>query len=322
MGKFAKPRVVVSKCIEYDHCRYNGLMISSDVVKLLRPFVDFIPVCPEVEIGLGIPRDPIRVVGAGDEERLVQPATGKDLTDSMRDFAARFLCSLGGVDGFILKGRSPSCGMGSVKVYKDAEKGGPISKTNGFFGGAVLERFPGLPAEDEGRLTNFRIREHFFTRIFSLAGFREAKAEGAMRSLVQFQTEYKLLLMAYNQKELRALGRIVANPKHKTAGEAFEDYEGHFRKALLRPARYTSDINVMMHAFGYFSKDLSREEKAFFLGYLDEYREGKIPLSACLGILRSWIVRFEEDYLATQRFFEPYPAELVQISDSGKGRKM
>jgi uncharacterized protein YbgA (DUF1722 family)/uncharacterized protein YbbK (DUF523 family) len=317
-----KPRIVVSKCIEFEHCRWNGLSISSEFVRKLDRFVEFIKTCPEVEIGLGIPRDPIRVVRSNEGQRLVQPSTGRDVTDGMVSFAKRFLDALPPVDGFILKSRSPSCGLKEVKVYAAADKPGGVGKGAGFFGGAAQERFPLLPVEDEGRLTNFRIREHFLTRIFTLARFRSMRESAGMKDIVSFQAGNKLLLMAYNQTELRALGRIVANPEKRPVEELLEEYEGHLLNALAKPARYTSDINVLMHALGYFSKKLNAEEKAFFLDTLEQYRNAQIPLSACLSVVRSWIARFGEPYLEMQSYFEPYPTELVEITDSGKGRKL
>ena len=317
-----KPRIVVSKCLEFDQCRWNGLGISSEFVRKLDGFVEVIQVCPEVEIGLGIPRDPIRVVRSREGQRLVQPATGRDVTDDMVVFSKRFLDALPPGDGFILKSRSPSCSLKEVKIYAAADKPGGIGKGSGFFGLAVLERFPMLPIEDEGRLTNFRIREHFLTRIFTLARFRSIRDSARIKDIVSFQASNKLLLMAYNQTVLRALGRIVANPKKRSVSELLDDYEEHLMKALSKPARYTSDINVLMHTLGYFSKKLNHEEKAFFLDTLEQYRNGSIPLSACLSVVRSWIARFGEPYLEMQSYFEPYPMELVEITDSGKGRKL
>ncbi|UCF06413.1 MAG: DUF1722 domain-containing protein [bacterium] len=319
---FEKPRVVVSRCLEFESCRYNGLMISSDVVKGLVPFVEFLPVCPEVEIGLGVPRPPIRVIRKGQGLRLVQPETKRDITIAMVRFAGEFLDSVGEVDGFILKSRSPSCGIKEVKVYPGPEAVSPAAKKSGFFGAAVIERFFFLPIEDEGRLTNFTIRENFLTRIFTFAAFRRVKASMRMRDLVAFQAENKFLLMAYNQKELRELGRIVANLDKKPIADVLYSYEDHLRSAFARAPRFTSNINVLMHALGFFSDELLAGEKAFFLDALEQYRTGRIPLSAVTAITRSWIVRFSTDYLVNQTFFEPYPAELVKITDSGKGRKL
>jgi uncharacterized protein YbgA (DUF1722 family)/uncharacterized protein YbbK (DUF523 family) len=320
MSKFAKPTLVVSKCLGFAACRWNGLVIADDFVDRLQSYVNFLPVCAEVEIGLGVPRDPIRVVSHDGERRLVQPATGKDVTEAMQHFSESYLSSLGAVDGFILKGRSPSCGIKDVKVYPGTGKVAAESKSSGFFGGKALEMFPDLPIEEEGRLTNFKIREHFLARIFALARLREVIASEAMRELVRFQSDNKLLLMSCNQVEMRVLGRIVANHEKRPFAEAAAYYEAHFRRALAKPSRSTSNINVLMHALGYFSEGLNAREKALFLDALERYRSERIPLSAVTSILRAWIVRFDNEYLMAQTFLNPYPEELIEVTDSGKGR--
>ena len=314
MRDFSRPKVVISKCFEFENVRYDGGVISSVFVKELMPHVDFVPVCPEVEIGLGTPRDPLRIVSVEGELRLIQAATNLDLTDKMIDFANSFLDSLPEVDGFILKSRSPTSAIKDAKVYPSTNrKVAPISKGPGFFGRAVLQRFSDLAVEDEGRLRNPRIKEHFLTKLFTIASFREVKASDSLRKLVGFHSENKLLLKTYNQKELRKLGKIVANQKSKTFAETIRDYEQHFFEALRKPPRCGSNINVLMNAMGYFSNRLSKEEKAFFLDSLEKYRAGKLPFSVNIGILRAWIIRFKEDYLAKQTLFEPYPEDLMDI---------
>lgn len=322
MSRFPRPRIVVSKCLGFAACRWNGVTIPDEFVSRLEPYVEFAPVCAEVEIGLGVPRDPVRVVSVEGNLRLIQPATGKDFTGAMRRFAMDYTASVGVVDGFILKSRSPSCGIKDVKVYPGSGKTAASGKGAGFFAAAVLERFGDLPIEDEGRLTNFAIREHFLTRVFALARLREALQAGAMRDLVAFHAHHKLLLMAYNQTALRALGRIVANPQRRPLADVAAEYQAHFRKALLRPPRVGAIINVLMHTLGHFSERLSAREKAFFLDSLERYRARKVPLSAVIAVLRSWIVRFEDAYLAEQVFFDPYPEALVEVTDSGKGREL
>ena len=322
MREFARPNVIVSKCLGFAHCRYNALTISDDFVEKLKPHVDFRPVCPEVEIGLGIPREPIRIVAADDELRLIQPATDTDVTDKITEFTDSFLDSAGDADGFILKTRSPSCGPKDVKVYPGTGKVMSTSRGAGFFGGAVVEKYPHLAVEDEGRLKNFGIREHFLTRLFAISSFRKVKESRSMKEIVRFHSENKYLLMAYNQETMRVLGRIVANLDKKDIDELIRDYEKHLSEALSEEPKYTSNINVLMHGMGYFSEKISSSEKAFFLDSLDRYREGRIPLSVPLNVLRSFIIRFQENYLMQQTFFEPYPEELLEISDSGKGRNL
>ena len=144
MREFLKPVVIVSKCITFEPVRWNGQIIASEFVENLKPYVSFVPVCPEVEIGLGVPRDPIRIVLVNGERRLLQPATGLDFTEKMKSFSESFLNSLNAVDGFILKSGSPSSGFKNVKVYPSIEKVSSVAKSSGFFGGAVIQRFPNL----------------------------------------------------------------------------------------------------------------------------------------------------------------------------------
>ena len=320
MATFNKPRVVVSKCLGFAPCRYNGAVISSTFAERLRGHVTFCPVCPEMEIGLGCPRDPIRVVVRERERWLVQPATGRDVSEAMRAFAERFLDSVGEVDGFLLKGRSPSCGIKDVKEYGGPKGDMPQGGKRGFFGGAVLDRFGDLAVEDEGRLNNFRLREHFLTKLFTLAALRDVCRRGGMKDLVRFHTVNKGLLMAYNQTQLRQMGRVVANRDRRAVGEMVALYREHLVKALAQPPRFTSIINVLMHALGHVSDGLKAGEKAFFLDQLDRYRTGAVPLSVLATLLKSWAVRFEVNDLLAQSYLEPYPSALVEITDSGKGR--
>jgi len=320
MKKFPKPTVVTSKCFEFDACRYNGAMIPNNFVQKLEPFVKFIPVCPEVEIGLGVPRDVIRVVEKKGKKLLVQPTTGKELSKSMYKFAEGFLNSLDSVEGFILKSRSPSCGVNNAKIFRDADNPAPIGKGPGLFAEKVLEKFPGAAIEDEGRLMNFTIREHFLTKLYTLARFREVKNKNTAKSLIEFQTDNKYIFMSYNQREMRALGKIAANENKLPIEDVISEYEKHLHHALSNHPRRSTHINTLMHGLGYFSKKLTSKEKAYFLTLLDNYRNSKIPLSAILSVLESWIIKYDVEYLARQTFFEPYPRELADISDSGKGR--
>jgi uncharacterized protein YbgA (DUF1722 family)/uncharacterized protein YbbK (DUF523 family) len=313
MRQFAKPKVVISKCIEFDHCRYDGSMIPSDFVQALKPYVDFLPVCAEMEIGLGVPRDNVRIVSVDGEIRLMQPATNLDATDKMRDFSSRFLASLPEVDGFILKFHSPSCGMKDIKVYSSTAKSGAISKATGFFGGAVVKSFPNLAIEDEGRLRNFNIREHFLTKLYALASFRKVRSEGEVSGLVQFQEANKFLLMAHSQKESQILGNIVANHEGLDYATQAALYREHLAKAFHRPPKAASKANVFKHSLGYFKDRLSLQEKEHFLQSIERYKNKKIPSTALLAMLQSWTVRFSEEYIKNQTFFEPFPEELVEL---------
>ena len=233
--RFPRPRVVVSRCITFDPVRYDGSLIPSGIVERMKPFVDFIPVCPEVEIGLGVPRAPIRIIRTGGGDRLVQPSTGRDLTDTMERFARDFLDGLPPVDGFILKYKSPSSGKSGAKVYPDTESASPVGRGPGIFGRAVLDRFGRFPIEDEGRLRDGRIRDHFLTSIFTIARFREAREGGKIRDLARFHEENQLLLGAIGGRRAEAMDRLLGNPGKKSPQEIYALYEDLLLSVLRHP---------------------------------------------------------------------------------------
>lgn len=313
-----KPTVVVSRCLGFDKCRYNGDMIPDKFVRKLGNYVDYITVCPEVDIGLTIPRETIRLVSEKDEIRLFQPSTGRELTEKMTAFTDEFLSSLPQVEGFILKGRSPSCGTKDVKIYLGKEKAVGSVKGSGLFGKAVIERFPSAAVEEEGRLTNFKIREHFLTKLFVFFKLNQIERAHSMAELVKFQSDNKYLLMAYNQKEQKNLGRIVSNHEGKSFDTIIGEYRSHLSLAFARAARYTSIINALQHIFGYFSEKLSPRERNFFLETLENYRENKVPLSVPVHLLKSYALEYDEPYILQQTILSPYPEELIDLSDSGK----
>jgi uncharacterized protein YbgA (DUF1722 family)/uncharacterized protein YbbK (DUF523 family) len=322
MAEFPKPRVVISKCLGFEACRFNGEVLHDKFVSRLEDHVDFVPVCPEVEIGLGTPRPVVRLISLSGGVRMIQPSTGTDLSDSMRDFSARFLDTLTHVEGFILTHRSPSCGIGDAKYYAGPGKGAALGKTSGLFAEAVTKRFPYLAIEDDARLSNLRIREHFLTRIFAFARLRTLRRSVSMHTLVGFHSAHKFLLMAHSEQKMRELGRIVANAGKQSPRRVLESYTAAFQEAFQPLPRTTSQINVLMHALGHFSKDLSGREKNHFLDVLQAYRQGRVPLQSVTSVLWSWALRFDSVYLQEQVFFRPFPDALLAIEDSGKGRNL
>lgn len=238
---FPRPKLFSSKCLGFAACRWNGVTIPDELVEKLKAFVDFVTACPEAEIGLGIPRDPVRIVIGSSGKSLIQLNTEKDVTKNMKKYVSDLIKSFGDdIDGFILKDRSPSCGIRDVKAYSSVKPGSMSKKTAGFFGGEVVRRFPGLAVESEARLANYSIREHFLTRLFTLAAFREIKKNLLIKDLVKFHAENKFLLMAYSEKEMRLMGHTVANHGRKRAASVFAEYEGHLQNALSNAPRYAS----------------------------------------------------------------------------------
>jgi uncharacterized protein YbgA (DUF1722 family)/uncharacterized protein YbbK (DUF523 family) len=321
-GTGLRPLVVVSRCLGFARCRWNGDVMYSAEVSLLGKHADFMTVCPECDAGLGVPRKPIRIVLVDGAHRVIQYETNRDFTAEITGFSTQFLSELGAVDGFILKDRSPSCGTKDVKVYRGAEKTSPVAaKASGLFAAAVLARFGDLAVENEGRLVNTALREHFFTKLFTLARFRALASAPSASGLVDFHRRHKYLLMAYNQAALRDMGRIVARAGSATPDEFLGAYRAHLARALRAVPRPAAHINVLTHLMGYFKKGLSAREKKHFLDTAGRFRDGAVPLSSCAGIIGSWIARFDESYLADQVYLEPFPAALVKAAEAG-GRKL
>lgn len=317
-----KPIVFVSRCLGFESCRWNGMILHSDIVELLRPYVDFLTACPEMEMGLGVPRNPIRVVENKDSVSLVQPSTGLDLTEKMTAFSDKIIKELKdkGIDAFILKDASPSCGYKNVKHYTKADQKNTTTKGFGIFGKKIKDGFPFTAVEDEGRLTNFALREVFLTRLFVATAFREIKLSGKMKDLVDFQAKNKLLFLAYNESGMRKLGKLTANAEKNTTEKVYAAYETELGNIFIKPAKPGAAVNVLQHAFGYFSDNISKDERLHYLKQLEKFKKGKLPLSAVTLLTMSYITRFKIAYLKEQTFFAPYPESLVSISDSGAGR--
>ncbi len=317
---FSTPVLLVSRCLGFAPCRWDGNVIPSALVEQLKPHVKFVVRCPEVEIGLGVPRPPVRVIELDGRRELYQPDTDRLLTNEMTAYARKTLDELPEIDGALLKGRSPSCGLFDVKLYDGRMGKSTPQRTAGFFGDEVLRRWGLLAVEDEGRLNNFTIRERFFIKAFALADFRRVKRSRRIAQVVDFQQRHKLMLMACHQTEMRHLGRLVAAARRDDFDGLCRDYEEGLQRALQHGPRPGGAINVLMHAFGYFKRELHAREKAQFLDLLESYRRKRLPLSAPVAVVRVWIERFDQEYLRSQTFFRPYPEDLISISDSGQGR--
>lgn len=291
-------------------------MMHSDFIERIKPFVDFVTHCPEVEIGLGAPRHFVRIVMRDDERRFVQPATDRDLTDTMIAYVSDLIGKLNNIDGFILKEGSPSCSISRVRYYAGPDKGANIvTEGGGFFGDAVKENFYGTPIESDGRLKNASIRETFLSKIFMLADLRETTESGEMHDIVAFHSRHKYLIMSFGQKYLQQLGRIVSNQSRDPFEKVIENYRESLNELMMRTPRSTSIINVIMKLYGYFSKQLSSREKDTFRQRVDSFRGGMISLTSLRETLQMWAIRFDEAYVEGQSFFQPFPEDLNSICD-------
>jgi len=310
-----KPRIVVSACLGFEAVRYDGSLIPDSFVAALRSHAELIPVCPEVAVGLGVPRPPVRLVTAGEGARLVQPASGRDVTQEMRDFTAAFVRGLGPVDGFVLKNRSPSCAPRDARVYPAGTSGPPVGRRPGIFAESIATAFPSVPIEDEGRLTNRQLRANFLVRVFASARLRQVRHLGELMAL---HTTYKFLLAAHHPGKTRELGRFLAGAHALPIADAIARYRRAFFSVLERPPTTGRFADVAMHLYGFVSAKLSPAERRHFLEAIDAYRRRALPPEALLAVLRSWAARFDDPYLAGQALFEPYPRELETLFDSAR----
>ncbi|CUS99616.1 Uncharacterized conserved protein YbbK, DUF523 family [Candidatus Kryptobacter tengchongensis] len=300
-----KPTVVISACLNGLPYRYNGATVNDELVNKLKPLFNLVHVCPEFEIGLGIPRKTIKLHKVGDEIRAIQDETEIDLTSRLENFANNFLKNLGDVHGFILKAKSPSCGVGSTKVYVN---GNVYGKTYGIFAKVVKENLPHIPLIDEGRLRNKDLMWEFLTKVFML--FRFEKAKSGINNLIEFHSRHKYLFMSISQKHLKNLGRIIAEHKTGNFEQIIKKYELTFKDMMKQSFRRTNLVNSIIHIFGHISENLSRSEKAYFLKMVDKFKNAKVELTTIVEMLRIYGMRFENEYLLGQYFLEPFPEIL------------
>lgn len=300
----------MSRCVEFDNCRYNGEMISSPVVRQLKKRVKMVPVCPEVEIGLGVPRQPLRLIVGPSGHRLIQPATGRDVTETLKDFSTRFLDTSPFVDGIILKDRSPSCGLRNAGIFADAVAHRPLKKGMGLFASQVVTKFPFAVITDELHLKDPRKRDHFLTSIFTSAEFHAIRNHESKSNIVQFHAENKYLLTAYHRQEYRILTRLITNRERRPFDTVIREYQDRLLHALAKPPRFTSHIAVLTHALGHLEDAVTEPERKQFNKAIERFRKGLISVQEPRDLIKKWALQYDEDYLLQQTYFEPYPAEL------------
>ena len=306
-------RIGISACLLGENVRFDGgHKRDAFLVGSFGRFVTFVPVCPEVELGLGTPRDAIRLEKRAGDVRLVVPKSGRDLTESMRAFAAARVLGLEKeeLSGYVLKKDSPSCGMERVKVYDGP--GAASRKGRGLFAEALLLRFPNLPVEEEGRLGDLRLRENFVERVFAYRRVRDLFAtHWSVGHLVKFHTAMKLQVLSHSPEAYARLGRLVARARGLQKAALRERYEAELLAALAVPATPRRHANVLQHMLGYFSDSLSPEERQEVLGLIEEHRRGLTPLVVPLTLIRHHVRRLGVAYLQGQAYLEPHPRELM-----------
>ena len=306
-------RLGISSCLLGEHVRFDGGH-KRDVFlsETLAPYVEWVPVCPELEAGLGVPREAMRLVRDGRELRLLTVKTLIDHTERLVKYSRRRLEELHAEDlsGYVLKKDSPSCGLERVKVYTAG--GVPEKSGRGTFAAALAERFPSLPIEEEGRLTDPRLRDNFIERIFAYRRVKDLFAGHWTRgSLVAFHTAHKLTLMAHSPAAYRALGQLVARSASILRRELPAQYVAAFMDALRAIATPGRHANVLRHMLGYFKKTLDTDARAELDSLIGRYAAGQVPLVVPLTLFNHHIRRQNVEYLAGQMYLNPHPAELM-----------
>lgn len=307
-----KIRMGVSACLMGEKVRYDGQhKHDSYITGTLSSWFEFVPVCPEFELGLGVPREAMRLEGDPDHPRLVTNKTKRDLTEPMLAWCRKRVKELEqeNLCGFIFKSKSPSSGMERVKVYSAG--GMPSNQGRGLFANAFMQHFPLLPVEEEGRLNDPGLRENFIERVFTLRRWREMTAENSTRGgLVDFHERHKFLLMSHSIPHYRRLGRIVADMKGRRLHEVQQEYLEEMTDALRLRATVKKHVNVLQHLAGFFKKQLEADEKAELQETIAAFKAGHVPLIVPVTIINHYIRKYNEPYLGRQYYLQPHPIEL------------
>jgi uncharacterized protein YbgA (DUF1722 family)/uncharacterized protein YbbK (DUF523 family) len=307
-------RVGVSACLLGGEVRFDGgHKRDRYLTDVLGDNVEWLPVCPEIELGMGIPRPVIQLRGGEIGERLVERESDEDWTERMKDYADARTSELAdvGLDGFVLKKDSPSCGMARVRVY--GRPGGMPSRQGvGHFAQALHRGMPDLPTEEEGRLRDAVLRERFIEEIFSHNRWRVFVSRGLTRGrLVAFHEAHKMLVLAHDQPTYRALGRAVASFGKIPDEEVYAAYHRHFVAAFRKPSTIAKHVNVLEHLFGHVKKLISRAEKREIAAAIEDYRAARIPLVVVISLLKFLVAAHDVHYVRGQLYLEPHPRELM-----------
>lgn len=305
-------RLGISRCLLGDEVRYDGgHKRDRFVTDVLGRYVEWVPVCPEVEAGFGTPREAMRLVGEADAPRLLTIRTERDLTKPLAQFTARKLDVFDGTDlsGFIFKKDSPSCGIDRVRLFN--RHGMPSRKGVGLFARAFMERFPLIPVEDEGRLCDPVIRDNFIERVFCYHCWLElARGPVTRKDVVTFHTVHKYLLLAHSRSHYQELGRLVAQADRYKPKELMARYGALFMAALAVTATRRKHVNVLQHVVGHMKERLKPSERNELDELLEDYRRGHVPLIVPITLVKHYVRRYHVDYVRDQVYLNPHPKEM------------
>lgn len=305
--------VGVSSCLLGAKVRFDAGHKKSDFVTgVMSDYVKFVSVCPEVEIGMGTPREAVRLVGSEESPEMVGVKSGISWTIKMNSYSDSRIkkADMKKLSGYILKSKSPSCGMERVKVYTEKEM--PSHSGSGLFAKALMSAYPYLPIEEEGRLQDKTIRENFIIRLFAYNRLKQLfKEPFSRKKIIQFHTEHKYLLMSHSVKHYKLIGQLVAKISECNPTAFKEEYLRLFMDALKNQATAKKHTNVLMHILGYLKKNLTTDEKKAILESIEDYRLRLIPLIVPVTLLKHYIYKYDTTYIKNQVYLEPHPKELM-----------
>jgi len=307
-----KIRIGVSKCLLGEPVRYDGQHKHDHfITDTLGRYFEFVGVCPEVECGLSVPRESMRLIGDPANPRLMTTRTGIDHTERMQAWTARRVVELEREDlhGFIFKARSPSSGMAHVKVYN--AKGGAAGQAPGMFGRAFQEHFPSLPCEEEGRLNDANLRENFIERVFTLWRFRRSvQACPTLATLMTFHAQNKLLIQSHHETLMREMGRELAGLKAREARAHIPQYEAKLMRALKTLATVRKHTNILQHMLGHLHTSVDEADRKALAALIEDYHRELVPLVVPVTMLRHYVEKHGIAYLKDQYYLNPHPMEL------------
>ena len=307
-------RIGISQCLLGERVRFDGGHKRDPfLTDTLARYVVYLPVCPEVEVGMSIPREAVRLEGDPASPRMVGRRSGADHTQAMRAYARRRAeeHDAAGLCGYILKKDSPSCGMERVKVY-NPEGGVPSRAGAGLFARALMDRHPLLPVEEEGRLHDPVLRENFIDRVFAYRRWMDFLGERyTVARLVAFHTAQKFLVLSHSPTRYTELGRIVAGAKALGAAEAKARYGLAFMQGVAERTTVRKHSNVLHHMAGYFKRDLEGESRRELAQVIEDYRTGLVPLIVPITLIRHHARALNQTYLLGQVYLDPHPKELM-----------
>ncbi|WP_461204523.1 YbgA family protein [Clostridium sp. DL1XJH146] len=318
-----KPKVLVSKCLGFENCRYNGEKVNNDFVKLLGEYVEYVTVCPEVEIGLNIPREALRIIEISENKRLVTSKSREDKTSEINEFSRKYIENICNLDGCIFKGKSPTCGVRDAKLYNSWVKGASSRKGMGMFSEKVMDRFNEIPIEDDCRLKDFNIRNLFLTKLFVLNEFNTIYNTAEIKSLVCFHKKNKYLFTMYNKNKTTILDRMISDSENSPienfqGNQIFIEYKKIINQIFNKNARIDSKVNTLIELLQIFSEKINEDEYRFINTKINEFKNNQVAFSNPLSLIEELAIRFNLKELYIQSIFNPYPRKLILMRDSGK----